>query len=103
LKQWADNAKRETSVPDPLWFRCKVFLIPLGIGSSCDPDRQHSCPEGRAELESPLKRRLCAALQSGRKFKGDFAISFYQQFGMPAKTLDGMHRQLKAKRLRSSN
>ncbi len=51
----------------------------------------------RAALESRVERRLHAALRSGRKFTGDLAVSFYQQFGISAKTLDGIHRQLKGK------
>jgi hypothetical protein len=57
----------------------------------------HPALTARAELESRVERKLYAALRSGRKFTGDLAISFYQQFGISAKTLDGIHRQLKAK------
>ena len=44
-----------------------------------------------------MERKLYAALRSGREFKGDLAVSFYQQFGISAKTLDGIDRQLQAK------
>ena len=57
----------------------------------------HSALTARAKLESRVERKLYAALKSGRKFTGDLAISFYQQFDISAKTLDGIHRQLKAK------
>lgn len=57
----------------------------------------HPVLTARAELESRVERKLYAALRSGRKFTGDLAISFYQQFGIPAKSLDGIHRQLKAR------
>ncbi|SPP93010.1 hypothetical protein [Bradyrhizobium vignae] len=57
----------------------------------------HPVLAARAELESRIERRLYVALRSGRKFTGDLAVSFYQQFGISAKTLDGIHRQLKAK------
>ena len=57
----------------------------------------HPALIARAELESRVERRLHAALRSERKFTGDLAVSFYQQFGISAKTLDGIHRQLKAK------
>jgi hypothetical protein len=57
----------------------------------------HPALTASAELESRVERKLYAALRSGRKFTGDLAISFYQQFGISAKTLDGIHRQLKAK------
>jgi IS605 OrfB family transposase len=57
----------------------------------------HPALTARAELESRIERKLYAALRSGREFKGNLAISFYQQFGISAKTLDGIHRQLKAK------
>ena len=49
----------------------------------------------RAELESRVERKLYASLRGGREFTGDLAICFYQQFGISAKTLDGIHRQLK--------
>lgn len=54
----------------------------------------HPALTARAELESRIERKLYAALRSGREFKGDLAIPFYQQFGISAKTLDGIHRQL---------
>jgi IS605 OrfB family transposase len=57
----------------------------------------HPALTARAELESRVERKLCAALRSGREFTGDLAVSFYQQFGISAKTLDGIHRQLKAR------
>lgn len=57
----------------------------------------HPALTARAELESRVERKLHAALQAGREFKGDLAISFYQQFGISAKTLDGIYRQLKAR------
>jgi hypothetical protein len=54
----------------------------------------HPSLAARADLESRIERKLYAALRSGRKFTGDLAVSFYQQFGISAKTLDGIHRQL---------
>ena len=56
----------------------------------------HPALSARAALESRVERELYAALRTGRKFTGDLAVSFYQQFGISAKTLDGIHRQLKA-------
>lgn len=50
-----------------------------------------------AALHGRVERRLHAALKSGRRFTGDLAVSFYQQFGISAKTLDGIYRGLKAK------
>jgi hypothetical protein len=44
-----------------------------------------------------VERRLYAALRTGRSFTGDLAKTFYQQFGILAKTLDMIHRQLQAK------
>jgi hypothetical protein len=57
----------------------------------------HPVLTARAELESRVERKLHAALQSGRKFTDDLGKSFYQQFGISAKTLDRIHRQLKAR------
>jgi hypothetical protein len=57
----------------------------------------HPALTARAELESRVERKLHAALRSGRKFTGDLARTFYQPFGISAKTLDGIHRQLQAK------
>jgi IS605 OrfB family transposase len=57
----------------------------------------HPALNARAELESRIERKLYAALRTGRKFTGDLATNFYQQFGISAKTLDGIHRQLQGK------
>ncbi|RTM14599.1 MAG: hypothetical protein EKK33_05460 [Bradyrhizobiaceae bacterium] len=57
----------------------------------------HPALAARAELESRVERKLYAALRSKREFRGDLATSFYQQFGISAKALDGIHRQLQAK------
>jgi hypothetical protein len=57
----------------------------------------HPVLTARAELESRIQRKLYAALRRGREFTGDLGKTFYQKFGISAKTLDGIHRQLKAK------
>lgn len=57
----------------------------------------HPALNATAELESRVERKLYAALRTGRKFTGDLATNFYQQFGISAKTLDGIHRQLQGK------
>lgn len=57
----------------------------------------HPALTARAELECRVERKLYAALRGGRKFTGDLAVSFYQQFGISALTLSGIHRQLKAR------
>ena len=50
----------------------------------------HPALDARATLEFRIERKLLAALGGGRKFTGDFVVSFYQQFGISAKTLEGV-------------
>jgi len=57
----------------------------------------HLALAAMADLFSRVERGLHAELQKGRRFTGDLAKTFYQPFGISAKNLDMIRRQLKGK------
>lgn len=67
------------------------------VRSFSDRIDDHPALGAMAALHGHVERKLYAAIKGGRRFTGDLAVSFYRQFGISAKTLDGIHRQLKAK------